>query len=294
MSIAEISATFPRNPFEGYTTPSFWHIMKSLLAEGRLDDKMDPLPWSVISHTLYRLCADAAAIRRVVTSEGGDYGERLSFAPLIKHHPQDLLEQIAGSMLRSADNLSAATFQCVALAYHSHIQFAIPGFLDEVKVAAGKSGTKASQDAASDRLRRSLAARPVQARAILAHAGMLNGLLSQFMFGSPCEVIWVFDTALTIWAMLKFGGDIASGLIAARQSAQMTVIGWTRTPVVDQWITYGGPVWLHGLGAIIDLSPISVLTAFANRLDLLCWGLASRYRAVLTKLLMQDEIEVAS
>lgn len=168
------------------------------------------------------------------------------------------------------------------------MQFTIPAFLDDTKIAAGKSGTQRSQEAAAMRLRAALAVHPDRTRKILAEAGMLNALLGRYVFDSPPEVIWLFDAALALWAILKFGSVSSFGALAS-ESQQMTVLSWTRTPAVEHWIVNGGPLWLQGLGTLSEISPTTVLHNLANRLDILCWGLAGRYRQVLNKLIEQED-----
>lgn len=190
-------------------------------------------------------------------------------------------------MLHAATSLTTPSFHCIALAYHSHMQFTIPAFLDDAKIAAGKSGTQRSRQMAALRLSEAMSVQPIRTRQILAGAGMLNALLGRYVFDSPSEVIWLFDTALTLWAILKFGGDYTSN--SSADIRPPTVLSWTRTPAVDDWIASGGPLWLQGLGTLAELTPAVVLHNLANRLDLLCWGLAGRYRQVLNKLIMQEQ-----
>lgn len=62
------------------------------------------------------------------------------------------------------------------------MQFTWPGFLNNVKVAAGKSGTEESKADAQDWLRARIAEDPVGARSILVQAGQLSALLLRFTF----------------------------------------------------------------------------------------------------------------
>ena len=69
-----------------------------------------------------------------------------------------------------------------ALSHLGHVQFTWPGFLENIKIAAGKSGTEASKGEARSWLSSRILDDPVNARAILVHAGQLTSLLSRFTF----------------------------------------------------------------------------------------------------------------
>jgi hypothetical protein len=71
---------------------------------------------------------------------------------------------------------------CAALAYHAHMQFTITGFLDKVKIAAGKSGTSGSKESAKATLVQLINVNHMATRNILAHAAMLTCLLDRFTF----------------------------------------------------------------------------------------------------------------
>jgi hypothetical protein len=69
-----------------------------------------------------------------------------------------------------------------ALSHLGHIQFTWPGFLDNIKIAAGKSGTENSKNEARLWLSARISEDPVSARSILVHAGQLSALLMRFTF----------------------------------------------------------------------------------------------------------------
>ena len=71
---------------------------------------------------------------------------------------------------------------CTALSHHSYLQFGYPGFLQKVKIAAGKSGTKESRVSAQQTLGRWLDSDRVVGRRIFAHAAMLTCLLTRYTF----------------------------------------------------------------------------------------------------------------
>jgi hypothetical protein len=62
------------------------------------------------------------------------------------------------------------------------MQFTWPGFLDKVKIAAGKSGTEESKLNARAWLSSRISDDVIGARSILVHAGQLNALLIRFTF----------------------------------------------------------------------------------------------------------------
>lgn len=71
---------------------------------------------------------------------------------------------------------------CAALAHHGRLQFTLPGFLQKVKIAAGKSGTMDSRLSSAQTLSWWLNADRVGARRIFAHAAMLACLLTRYTF----------------------------------------------------------------------------------------------------------------
>jgi hypothetical protein len=69
-----------------------------------------------------------------------------------------------------------------ALSHLSHIQFTWPGFLENIKIAAGKSGTDTSKINARLWISAKIAQDQIGARSILAHAGQLSSLLLRYTF----------------------------------------------------------------------------------------------------------------
>lgn len=69
-----------------------------------------------------------------------------------------------------------------ALSHHGHIQFTWPGFLHNIKVAAGKSGTERSKADARLWLSTRISEDQLNARSILVHAGQLSALLMRFTY----------------------------------------------------------------------------------------------------------------
>ena len=62
------------------------------------------------------------------------------------------------------------------------MQFTWPAFLNNVKVAAGKSGTEESKADARAWIQSRITEDPIGARSILAHAGQLSALLLRYTF----------------------------------------------------------------------------------------------------------------
>lgn len=98
---------------------------------------------------------------------------------------------------------------------------------------------------------------------------------------TPPELVWLFDAALCMWAVLELG-EMHDGDLAVS-------ISWTATPALDAWIENGaGAVAIQGLGRVPGLAAESVLQAAADRLEVISWGLAARYRRVLLGLISQE------
>lgn len=69
-----------------------------------------------------------------------------------------------------------------ALSHLSHIQFIWPGFIENIKIAAGKSGTETSKKDARLWLSTRIDQDQVGSRSILAHAGQLTSLILRYTF----------------------------------------------------------------------------------------------------------------
>jgi hypothetical protein len=106
----------------------------------------------------------------------------LPLEELIAISPQALLDQLARHALASPSSPTALRLSCVALAYHSHLQFTEIGLLDQIKVAAGRSGDASSRNEAQIALTERLRSNPAGSRNIFAHAAMLRCLLNRFTF----------------------------------------------------------------------------------------------------------------
>jgi hypothetical protein len=93
-----------------------------------------------------------------------------------------LLDQLAAYTFNSASAPSPLLLTCAALAYHSHLQFTRIGFLDQVKIAAGKSGTLQSRATARQTLSEWINHDRAATRNVFAHGAMLSCLLNRFTF----------------------------------------------------------------------------------------------------------------
>lgn len=81
-----------------------------------------------------------------------------------------------------------------------------------------------------------------------------------------------------MWAVLELG-ELSDGELVVS-------ISWTATPALDAWIEKGGgAVAVQGLGRVPGIAAESVLQAAADRLEVISWGLAARYRRVLLGLI---------
>lgn len=93
-----------------------------------------------------------------------------------------LLDQLSDSSSTTSCVPRSLVISVSALSHMSHIQFTWLGFLENVKIAAGKSGTDNSRSDAALWLSNKIAEDEVDARLILAHAAGLSSLLLRYTF----------------------------------------------------------------------------------------------------------------
>jgi hypothetical protein len=86
-----------------------------------------------------------------------------------------------------------------------------------------------------------------------------------------------------MWVILRFSNNPT-----AMMGMPGPVISWSESPAVDEWVKLGGGLTVQGLGDVGSLSISSLLQGFADRLDVLSWGLASQYRKVLLSLIQES------
>jgi hypothetical protein len=86
-----------------------------------------------------------------------------------------------------------------------------------------------------------------------------------------------------MWAVLRFSNNPI-----AMTGMPGPVVSWSESAAVDEWVKLGGGLIVQGLGNIGGLSISSLLQGFADRLDVLSWGLASQYRKVLLSLIQES------
>ncbi|KIM99147.1 hypothetical protein OIDMADRAFT_56312 [Oidiodendron maius Zn] len=261
---------------------NFRHIMSGLLTNGKLPQPLNPFGYSLIAHTLYRQCTDACENDKFLslhlTSTAHPY--RLAFPSSFNHNPQILLDQLSDSCNTVSCMPNSLIVSVSALSHLGHVQFTWPGFLENIKIAAGKSGTEASKGEARSWLSSRILDDPVNARAILVHAGQLTSLLARFTFDTPSESVWMFDAALTFWAIVKFG----VGIGGSSDSSRETTVTWSDSDEVYSWIENGGRVTFQGIGDLSQLSVPKILGIFIERLDNMPWGIAQRFKHVLVNI----------
>ncbi|KAL1962696.1 hypothetical protein VTN77DRAFT_9240 [Rasamsonia byssochlamydoides] len=263
---------------------NFRTVLNSLLSAGKLPQPLNPFGFSLIAHTLYRLCTDASAFDPILSQPVAtdSFPYRLAFPSNFKHNPQELLDQLSASCYSLSCMPNSLIVSVSALSHLGHIQFTWSGFLDNIKIAAGKSGTEESKRDARAWLSARISEDPVSARSILVHAGQLSALLTRFPFDTPSETVWIFDVALTFWAIIKFG---QGGLLGGSSTGQnRTTITWSEFDDVEGWIQNGGPVSFQGLGDLAELTVSKILSTFSERLENMSWGIAQRFRHVLMNL----------
>ncbi|GMK59201.1 hypothetical protein CspeluHIS016_0702160 [Cutaneotrichosporon spelunceum] len=266
--LCEIDGPLPgvsRVPGEG---GGFRAVLATLLETGTLPPSPDDLTLAVLAHALHRLCLDAAAASAFTPWDGE---ETYALPVVYRIHPQALLDQLARHTLR-APAPSALVVSCAAVAYHAHLRFASPRFLEDVKAGAGR--WPGGREEAQACLGAWMAANPRGARDVVAHAAMLFALVAQFSFDAPHEAVYLFDAALCMWAILEFGG---------MPSGDVVLVSWAPTPAVETWIESGiGSLAVPGVG--LGEGGPAVLKAAAGRLAMSPWGIAAQYRRVLLRL----------
>ncbi|CEL02560.1 hypothetical protein ASPCAL03728 [Aspergillus calidoustus] len=263
-------------------TLNFRQVLEDLLSVGKLPQTLSPFALSIIAHTLHRLCSDAASLDSLCVAQPVDNPSfyRLPFPANIKHNPQRLLDQLSVYFHSLSLPPTPSLLSVSALSHLGHLQFTWTGFLDKVKIAAGKSGTEESKLNARSWLSSKISDDVVGARSILVHAGRLNALLIRFPFDNPCETLWMFYAALALWAIIKFGSD----LNISSSGSKRTVVTWSEFDNADEWIQHGGQVFFQGLGNLADLPISKLLSTFYERLEFMSWGVSVQFRHVLLDL----------
>ncbi|BEI98641.1 hypothetical protein CcaverHIS631_0309400 [Cutaneotrichosporon cavernicola] len=278
---ASLFGTLPLVPMCEIDTPlpggdaCFPAVLTTLLENGTLPPTPDDLALSVLAHALNRICLDAAAARAFAAwEEEGEYALPVAGYNI---HPQALLDQLARHTLRLPAP-SALVVSCAGVAYHAHLRFSSARFLDDVKAAAGR-GPGSAEDAQA-RLGGWMRANPRRTRDVMAHAVMLFVLVGQFSFDAPPEAVWLFDSALCMWAVLELVGTPTGDAIP---------VSWAPTPAIEAWIDSGiGSLAVPGVRLADGGS--AVLKAAADRLSASPWGIAARYRRVLLGLQGEQQV----
>lgn len=102
---------------------------------------------------------------------------------------------------------------------------------------------------------------------------------------SPTEVVWLFDATVWIWAYLSFS---ASPFVSIDPHASPLLLGWTKPVWFEQWISSGvGEISMQGLRGGTALNLSIILTGASDRLAVLSWGLAAKYRLVVDELFQE-------
>lgn len=92
----------------------------------------------------------------------------------------------------------------------------------------------------------------------------------------------MFDAVLCMWMWLRLANTPAEG------RGRPVVISHVASVEVDEWIASGhGIVAVHSLGQ--GISATRVLELGADRLAMMPWGLAARYRSVLLGLAAAED-----
>lgn len=101
---------------------------------------------------------------------------------------------------------------------------------------------------------------------------------------TPPELVWILDAALCMWACLRF-----SPLNSPGTHTGSVAVAWSGSAALDSWVETGNAeLTVQGLGAVPGLSTVTVLRSAADRLEVMSWGLAARYRDVLLGLCAEE------
>ncbi|KAH8698650.1 fungal-specific transcription factor domain-containing protein [Talaromyces proteolyticus] len=185
LSISEINVPLPideetwngSNPGERVSpehvlqqSPSFRTVLDSLLSTEKLPGPLSSFGHCIVAHTLYRhrlmndrLCTDASAFDTIFSRPAmpSDTLYRLAFPSTFKHNPQQLLDQLSVYCHGLSHMPNSLIVSVSALSHLGHMQFTWPAFLNNIKVAAGKSGTEESKADARSWLRARIAEDPL-------------------------------------------------------------------------------------------------------------------------------------
>ncbi|OAA50753.1 Fungal transcriptional regulatory protein [Beauveria brongniartii RCEF 3172] len=236
------------------------------------------------------LSTDAAAVEAIFTStqSPGDSRYRLDFPATFKHNPQKLLDELAISCHSLNALPNPLTIGVCALSHLGHLQFTWPAFLNNAKIAAGKSGTEESKASARAWIRSRVSVDPAGARFILTQAGQLGALLARYPFDAPAETVLCLDVALTFWAALKFSTNLG-GVGGGGTRQKPFSIFWSNCDDASEWVKHGGAVYFQGLGELGELTSAKSLAIFRQRMDIMSWGLAERFKHVLLNLEKEEQ-----
>ena len=114
----------------------------------------------------------------------------------------------------------------------------------------------------------------------------MPGVLTKFFSSTPTEVIWTFDAALCMWACLHFCSHCCPSYSdSSISNVPRYVLDWIPPPFLEEWIESGdGYLSIQGLESGMHVTVQAVLRGATERLDVMSWGLAARYREVLNTL----------
>ncbi|EGX97024.1 Fungal transcriptional regulatory protein [Cordyceps militaris CM01] len=291
-SISEINVPLPadthaesNSQYATESPPNFRAVLDVLLSTGELQHSLGSFSLSIMANTLYRLCTDAAAVEAIFTNvpAPGDGRYRLEFPATFKHNPQQLLDELSVSCHSLHALPNSLTIGVCALSHLGHMQFTWPGFLNNIKIAAGKSGTEESKATAREWIQSRIQDDPAGARFILAQAGQLSAVLARYPFDAPAETVLGLDVALTFWALLKFSDNLGG------EGQKSFSVFWSTCDDASEWARNGGAVYFQGLGDLGQLTSAKCLAIFRQRMDIMSWGLADRFKQVLLNLEREEQ-----
>ncbi|KAM3498320.1 hypothetical protein MY10362_008355 [Beauveria mimosiformis] len=105
---------------------------------------------------------------------------------------------------------------------------------------------------------------------------------------APAETVLCLDVALTFWAALKFSTNLG-GVGGGGTRQKPFSIFWSNCDDASEWVKHGGAVYFQGLGELGELTSAKSLAIFRQRMDIMSWGLAERFKHVLLNLEQEEQ-----
>lgn len=100
-----------------------------------------------------------------------------------------------------------------------------------------------------------------------------------------------------MWAFLRFSGQSPDARKPQGDASSPVLLTWKTSPSVDDWVSSGhGWISIQGIGSNggsggnSAITAATVLRGASERLEVMSWGLAAKYRVVLNGMLAHVEV----